>query len=82
MMADILQTEAAIADVLQNRCSQIFRKFHRKAPVLESLFDKVATFKAYNFIKKRLQHNFLWNLRNFEVHIFLQDNSGGRISTQ
>ena len=25
-------------DVLQNRCSYKFRKFHRKTPVLESLF--------------------------------------------
>ena len=29
---------------------------HRKAPVLESLFNKVACLKACNFIKKRLQH--------------------------
>ena len=26
----------------KKRCSKIFRKFHRKTPVLESLFDKVA----------------------------------------
>ena len=30
------------ADVLQNRCSCKFRIIHRKTPVLESLFDKVA----------------------------------------
>ena len=30
-------------------------KFHRKAPVLRSLFDKVAGFEACNSIKKRLQ---------------------------
>ena len=30
------------ADVLQNRCSLKFLKFHRKTPVLESLFNKVA----------------------------------------
>ena len=27
----------------KKRCSKIFRKFHRKTPVLESLFDKVAS---------------------------------------
>ena len=32
------------------------RKFHRKTPVLESLFIKVADLQAYSFIKKRLQH--------------------------
>ena len=32
-----------------------FRKFHRKTPVLESLFSKVAGLRACNFIKKRLQ---------------------------
>ena len=31
--------------VLQNRCSQKFPKFHRKTPVLESLFNKVASLK-------------------------------------
>ena len=30
----------------------MFCKFHRKAPVLESLFKKVAGLKAYSFIKK------------------------------
>ena len=34
------------ADVLQNRCSYKFRKFHRKALVFESLFNKVAGLKA------------------------------------
>ena len=32
----------SFADVLQNRCSKKFRKFHRKIPVLEYLFNKVA----------------------------------------
>ena len=30
------------ADVLQNKCSEIFCKIHRKVPMLESLFNKVA----------------------------------------
>ena len=33
-------------DVLQNRCSKKFRKFHRKLLMLESLFNKVADPKA------------------------------------
>ena len=32
---------------------------HRKTPVFKSLFDKVASLKARNFIKKRLQHRYL-----------------------
>ena len=44
------------ADVLQNKCSYKFSKFPRKKPVLESLFNKLAGLKAYNFTKKRLQH--------------------------
>ena len=32
----------SFANVLQNRCSEKFRKFYRKTYVLESLFDKVA----------------------------------------
>ena len=47
------------ADVLQNRYSQKFRNIHRKTPVLESLFNKVARLKAWNFIKKRLSHRCL-----------------------
>ena len=37
-------------------CSLKFRKFHRKTPVLESLFNKVAGLQACKFIKKRLQY--------------------------
>ena len=35
-----------------------FCKFHKKASVLEPLFDKVPGFQAGNFIRKRLQHNY------------------------
>ena len=44
------------ADLLQNRFSKEFRKFHRKTPVLESLFTNVTGLQRCNFIKKRLQH--------------------------
>ena len=40
------------ADVPLNKCSEKFRKFERKAPVLESVLNKVA---GLHFVKKRLQ---------------------------
>ena len=40
-------------------CSQKFPNIHRKTPVLESLFQKVADLQDCNFIKKRLQHRYL-----------------------
>ena len=41
---------------LQNKCSYNICNIHRKTPVLESLFNKVAALKACNFIKKRLHY--------------------------
>ena len=39
---------------------------HRKIPVLESLFSKVASLEVCNFIKKRFQHRcFLGNNAKF-----------------
>ena len=49
----------------RDSCSQMFFKTgvlknleisHRKTPVSESIFNKVAGLKACNFIKKRLEH--------------------------
>ena len=37
-------------------CSWKFRIIHKKTPVLEPLFNKVAGAQAYKFIKKRRQH--------------------------
>ena len=50
-----------IPEAVFHRCSlkQVFLnnlQIHMKAPVLESLFDKVEDLKACNFMKKRLQH--------------------------
>ena len=42
----------SFGDVLQNTFSQKFRKFHRKTPVLESIFNKLTGLHACNFIKK------------------------------
>ena len=39
-------------DPLQNSCSWIIRKIHKKKPVLESLFNKVAVLRTRNFIKE------------------------------
>ena len=44
-------SEHPFIDPLQNRCSWIIHKLHRKKPVLESLFIKVAVLRACNFIK-------------------------------
>ena len=49
---------------------------YRKAPVLESLFNKVTALQACNFVKKRTllkrdsnAGDFLWILRNFQEHL-------------
>ena len=41
---------------VKKMCSGQYRKFHRKAPMLESLFNNVAAPQSCNFIKKILQH--------------------------
>ena len=51
---------------------------HRKTPVLESLFSKVASLEAYKFIKKRLQHRcFPVNIANFLRKFYLKKTIGG-----
>ena len=42
----------SFADVLQNRCSQKFRKFHRKAIVLESFLIKLRAFRPATLLKR------------------------------
>ena len=39
-------------DPLQNSCSWIIRKIHKKKPVLESLFNKVAVLRTVTLLKK------------------------------
>ena len=46
-------------DVLQNKCSQNLVKFHRKTPVLETLFNKVPGLRLVTLFKKSLQHRCL-----------------------
>ena len=68
----------SFADILQNRCSQKFRKFHRKITVLESLLSLYVGLKTCNFIKRRLQHKcFPVKSVRFLRAPFLQKISGG-----
>ena len=55
-MTDILQFEMLLQQIIKiqtqprcsvkKKCSKKFGKFHRKAPILESLFNKVAGLRA------------------------------------
>ena len=40
----------------KKRCSYRFCKFHRKTPLLKSLFNRVPGLQACNFIRERLHH--------------------------
>ena len=42
--------------LFKKKCSVKYRKFNRKTPVLESLFNNVEGLQACNFIKKIFQH--------------------------
>ena len=53
-----------LAGVLQNMSSQKFRKFHWKTPVLESVFNKVASFQAF---KPFFREHVWWLLRKFSL---------------
>ena len=56
----------SFADVLYNRSSLKCPNIHRKTPLLDSLFNKVAGPQTCNFIKKWLQHRrFPENVSNF-----------------
>ena len=58
--------------VLQKMFSEKFCNIDKKAPVLESLFNKVTGLKVRNLIKKRLQHGcFPVNISKFLGTTFL-----------
>ena len=44
--------------VLSKRCSWKFRRFHRKTPVPESLFNKVAGLRLLTLLKNRPRHGY------------------------
>ena len=54
------QITAAVHYSQKQFCKKMYsvkvRKYHRKIPVLESVFNKVAGLRACNFITKKLQH--------------------------
>ena len=50
----------------QNRCFWTIQKIRSKIPVLESLFNKIAVLRDYNFIKEDSNTGaFPWNLQTF-----------------
>ena len=53
-------------DHLQSKCSWIIHKIHCEKPVLESLFNKIAVLRTYNFTKEDSKTGaFLWSLQTF-----------------
>ena len=61
----------------KKRCSLKFRKIHRKTPVPESLFNKVAGPIPATLLKKRFRHrSFPVNFMKFLRTTFLQKTSG------
>ena len=55
---------------------------HRKTSVLESLFSKVVSLEAWNFIKKKLQHRcFPVNIAKFLRKFYLKNTTGGCFCT-
>ena len=55
-----------------SRSQIFFCNIHRKTPVLESLFNKVAERQARNFIEKRLEHRYIpVNIEKFLRPAFL-----------
>ena len=68
----------SFTDVLENRCSENYCKFHWKTPTLESLLNKVVVLNVCNFIKKSLQHRcFPVKLAKIFRTPFLQSTTGG-----
>ena len=67
-----MDTEAATGDILLKKCVLTkFPKFYRKAPVLESIFNRVAGLRATTLLKRDSNTSvFLWNLRIFKNTYF------------
>ena len=49
----VTKNKQSFADVLRNRCSWKFCIFHMKTPVLESLFNKVASLRPWGHLFDR-----------------------------
>ena len=64
--------EAATVDALQKCCSYKFRKFHRKAPVLGSLFNKVAGLTWRTTASKHLYQKLVFSRVSLRKWFFLK----------
>ena len=58
-MKKLDNTNAATGDILQKRCSQKFRKFHKKTPVLESLLYLLRKIKPHREISYLQRNRFI-----------------------
>ena len=75
-----LQQKQVFVGVLQNICALKFCRIHRKTPVLESLFDKVAGLHPATLLKKGLQHKcFSANVANLFMNTFFTQNTSRRL---
>ena len=73
----LLSSEAATRGALCKKRSLEFHKIHRKTPVPESLFNKVAGLIPETLLKKELWHRcFPVNFVEFLITHFLQNKSG------
>ena len=61
----------------EKRCSEQFHEIHRKTPVPESFFNKIADLRPATLLKKKLWHScFPVNFAKFLRTHFLQNTSG------
>ena len=65
LVLKISKQKHSFTDVLQNRCYSKFCNIYRKTSVLDSLWNKVASLKACNSIKRLQQRCFLVNITKF-----------------
>ena len=60
--------------MFSNRCFFKFSKIHEETSLLESLFNNIAGFNVWNFIKKRIWHSYLpVNFPQFFTKPYLQN---------
>ena len=65
-------------DALQNRCSWIIHKIHRKAPVPESSLMKSQILRTATLLKRDSNTDFfLWNLWIIQEHLFCRGSMNG-----
>ena len=75
-ISSLSESEAATRG--KRKCSRKFRKIHRKTPVPESLFQKIASLRLATLLKKRLWHRrFSLSFAKFSRTSCLKNTSGG-----